>query len=37
MVSVVRKTEKTYNGNMNVELKKAPVFVYWQAFMNRPK
>lgn len=37
MISIIRKIEKTYNSYTSVELKKAPVLAYWQAFMNRPK
>jgi hypothetical protein len=34
MVSVIRKTEKAYNGFSDVELKKANALAYWQSFMN---
>jgi hypothetical protein len=37
MLNMARKTEKAYNDHMSLELKKVPVYVYWQALINKPK
>jgi len=37
MISIMRKTDKSSNGYIDIECEKPKALVYWGAFMNRPK